>query len=64
MFFCTNAFVESQSSEDVALFRTLNLFMEGAMYEKKVLKALIVTFNEMEEIWVFPKIGVPPNHPF
>ena len=35
MFFCTNAFVESQSSEDVGLFRTLNLFKEGAMYDEK-----------------------------
>ena len=34
---------------------------QGLKVEK--LKELI-RWSKMENMWVFPKIGVPPNHPF
>ncbi len=36
----------------------------GVMVLNPMVESKKITFKQTKGIWVFPKIGVPPNHPF
>ena len=49
--------------DDAYTPRETNIFLAGKSHHLKVY-ALAVFRRGVSIIWVFPKIGVPPNHPF